>query len=430
MSVARQRRVRLLLAALAAGAMVAPAAATAVVNVSLQGGTLTITGSPGGDDVSLSPAGSNALGPTTRVSGGGQDMQAGPGCQGFGDPNGPANDDSVFCPTNDILRLQVDLLEGDDEFGTEGFDAVVNAGAGEDEITIGRVGGDGVNTIDGGPDDDTIDVGRAGEADDVAGGSGVDTVTYASHAVVTVTLDGAANDGTGNEQDNVRPDVERVIGTGGDDTLIGSGAADTLDGAGGTDRLEGLGGPDTLIGGLGTNDATFGGEGDDAIMLRDGLVDACPNGGAGVNSFDLDLVDQTIRFGVGLTLPRCRSIFPRFPQLQSAVVIGAVNEGANVRMTVPPPAVRAAGVRVRLACPAALRRPCAGSLRVFTSRGTRPLGRTAYSVRPGRARIVVVPLAAEAREAALAARALRVVSVERGRLGPKTTIRFAPPRRP
>src|SRR5207344_2456131 len=113
-------------------ALMVPATAAADVNVSLQGGTLTITASEDDDDVSLAPAGSNALGPTTRVSGGGQDMVAGPGCQGFGDPNGPANDNSVFCPTNDILRLQVDLLGGDDEFSTEGFEAVVNAGAGGD----------------------------------------------------------------------------------------------------------------------------------------------------------------------------------------------------------------------------------------------------------------------------------------------------------
>ena len=106
-----------------------------------------------------------------------------------------------------------------------------------------------------------------------------------------MTLDGANNDGTGDEQDNVRPDVEKVVGTGGGDTLIGSGGDDTLDGAGGTDRLEGLGGADTLIGGLGTNDATFGGEGDDTIMLRDGLVNACPSGGSGTNTEDVDLID-------------------------------------------------------------------------------------------------------------------------------------------
>jgi hypothetical protein len=202
-------------------------------------------------------------------------------------------------------------------------------------------------------------------------------------------------------------------------------AAPSLDGAGGTGRLEGLGGADTLIGGLGTNDATFGGEGNDTIMLRDGLVDACPSGGAGVNTFDLDLVDQTITFGIRFAFPRCLFIFPRFPQLQ-AEVIGAVDEGPNVRMSVPPPALRTAGVRVRLACPAALRKPCAGRLRVFTYRGTRALGSVTYSVPPGRVRAVVVPLDAEAREIAPAAVALRVVSVEKGRLGPKTSIRFVP----
>ena len=423
------RRAWLVLAGLGAAALMVPATAAADVNVSLQGGTLTITASEDDDDVSLAPAGSNALGPTTRVSGGGQDMVAGPGCQGFGDPNGPANDNSVFCPTNDILRLQVDLLGGDDEFSTEGLEAVVNGGAGEDEITIGRLGSDGVNTVDGGPDDDTIDAGRAGEGDDIAGGSGIDTVTYASHAAVTVTLDGANNDGTGDEQDNVRPDVEKVVGTGGGDTLIGSGGDDTLDGAGGTDRLEGLGGGDTLIGGLGTNDATFGGEGDDTIMLRDGLVNACPSGGSGTNTQDVDLIDLNRIIGPA-SIPRCISLI-RAPFLPRDIIVGgAVDEGPNVRMSVPPPAVRDAGVRVRLACPAALRKPCAGSLRVFTFRGTSPLGRIAYSVRPGRARAVVVPLDAEAREAALAARALRIVSVEKGRskLGPKTTIRFVPPR--
>ena len=127
----------LALVCLGVAALVAPASATAVVNVSLGGGTLTIIGTADDDDISLSSAGSNALGPTTRVSGGGRDMQAGFGCQGFGDPNGPANDNSVFCPTNGILRLEADLLGGDDELSTEGLAATVNAGPGDDEITIG-----------------------------------------------------------------------------------------------------------------------------------------------------------------------------------------------------------------------------------------------------------------------------------------------------
>ena len=86
-------------------------------------------------------------------------------------------------------------------------------------------------------------------------------------------------------------------------------------------------------------------------------------------------------------------------------------------------------MRVRLACPAALRRPCAGPLRVFTSRGRRPLAGLTYSVRPGRATTVVLALDAQARRAALATATLRVVSVEKGRsrLGPKTTIRLVRP---
>ncbi len=415
------------LAGLGALALIAPASAAAVVNVSLAGGTLTVTATADDDHITFGSAGSNALGPTTRVSGSGETMQAGPGCQGFGDANGPANDDSVFCPTNDIARLRVNLLEGDDEVDTGRFEAVVNGGPGEDDITIGGSGSDGLNTVDAGPDADTIDVGRAGQADSIAGGPGSDTVTYASHAAVTVTLDGVPDDGAAGEGDDVRPDVEHVIGTSADDTLIGSGGPDTLDGAGGTDRLEGLGGGDTLIGGSGANDATFGGEGDDSILLRDGLRDACAVGGSGTNTVDGDLKD--LRDDIG----RLRCIFPvgrPLPALRDIILIGPVKEGPNVRMRAPAPALRTAGVRVRLACPAVLRAPCAGPLRVFTGRGTRVLGVRTYSIDPGRGKVVVVPLAAPERAIALAADLLRIVSVERGisPLGPKTTILFAPPR--
>lgn len=424
------RRAQRVLTGLGALALIAPATAVADVTVSLSGGTLTVTATTGDDDISFGSAGSNALGPTTSVSGGGDTMVAGPGCQGFGQANGPANDNSVFCPTNEVARVRVDLLEGDDEVDTGRFEAVVNGGPGEDEITIGGAGSDGVNTVDAGSGDDTIDVGRAGQADSVTGGPGRDTVTYAGHAAVTVTLDGVADDGTGAEGDDVRGDVEHVIGTSGGDTLIGGGGPETLDGAGGTDRLEGLGGDDTLIGGPGVTDATFGGEGADAIMLRDGLVDACPSGGPGANTFDLDLVDQRSIFGNGFSFPRC--IFPRLIVLPLTPIanIGALDEGPNVRMAAPAPALRRAGVRTRLTCPAALRAPCAGALRVFAGRASRPLGVAVYSIAHGRSKVVVVPLRAAAREVALDARALRIVSVERGRsrLGPKTTILVVPPR--
>ena len=442
------RRLTLTLVLLGAAAIGAPAVANAAVVVSIESGALTIVGTPDDDDISIGTAGGNALGPTTDVSASGADIQAGPGCQGFGQQNGPANDNSVFCPTNNFSSISLTLGDGDDEIDTGGsLPVTADGGAGDDEITTGRgpdvvQGGPGddvidvdqntasgtVSDVDGGTDDDEIRIGNDSRDTDVSGGGGSDTASYRfASGPRNVSLDDLPNDGGTNEGDNIRSDVEDVIGSGFGDTLIGSGVENTLDGAAGTDRLEGLGGPDTLIGGPGTNDATFGGEGDDAIMLRDGLVDACPSGGPGTNTFDLDLVDQTFTFGGRFSFPRCAFIFPRFVGLQ-AVTIGATREGPNVRMTVRPPAVRAAGVRLRLACPAALRRPCAGALRVFTARGRRALGSGGYSLRPGGGRIVVVPLDAEARRAALAAPALRIVSVETGRFGNKTTIRFTPPR--
>ena len=212
--------------------------------------------------------------------------------------------------------------------------------------------------------------------------------------------------------------------------LVGSAAANRLDGAGGTDRLEGLDGPDTLIGGSGSLDATFGGAGADLIKLRDGLTDRCPDGGPGADTFDLDLVDQATVLASGFTFPRClfRPLFLGSTLSSDLIVIGAVDEGPNVRMSVPPPVLRRVGVRARMACPAVLTMPCAGRLRVFTFRGQTPLGSVGYSVRPGRARLVTVPLGPAARRAARATVALRLVSVEKGRsaLGPKRTIRFVP----
>ncbi|MEZ0284357.1 MAG: calcium-binding protein, partial [Thermoleophilia bacterium] len=271
---------------LAAAALVVPPAAMGATTVSLSGGTLTIVGSDADESISIGSAGSNALGPTTDVRGGGADMVAGTGCQGFGQPNGPANDDSVFCPTNDIQRISATLGGGDDGFSAgNALPMTVDAGPGDDEVTTGDgpdvvLGGDDddeididANTaagttseVDGGGGDDELRIGRDGRATIVRGGQGRDVATYRfGSSGKAVSLDNVANDGGAGEGDDVRSDVEDLIGTNANDTLIGSGVANTLDGAGGTDRLEGLGGPDTLIGGPGTSDATFGGEGADAI---------------------------------------------------------------------------------------------------------------------------------------------------------------------
>src|SRR5688572_3248282 len=120
---------------------------------------------------------------------------------------------------NDLLRLFSDVAKN----------AVLNGGDGDDDLIAGEgddklLGGNGNDFLNGQHGDDLLDGGFG--ADDMFGGHGVDTATYASRiAGVVVTLDGVANDGQVGEGDNVRPDVENLIGGHASDSLTGSAAA-------------------------------------------------------------------------------------------------------------------------------------------------------------------------------------------------------------
>lgn len=163
--------------------------------------------------------------------------------------------------------LQLEGLGGNDTL----------TGAGGDERLLG---GDGTDTLDGGDGDDILDGGLG--KDVMKGSGGTDTATYASRATaVTVTLDGAANDGTAArpappsppvpaEQDNV--DTEVVLGTPADDTLTGSAGPDVLRGLAGADTLDGGAGSDVVDGGLGA-DALRSGTGIDRLDAADGEAD-------------------------------------------------------------------------------------------------------------------------------------------------------------
>ncbi len=115
---------------------------------------------------------------------------------------------------------------------------VVHGGSGSDVF----VGTAGAETFVGGSGSDVF-VGGAG-ADAFEGGlelEDTDWVLYGDHpAGVRVSLDGAANDGSPGEGDNVWPGIDRVVGGAGADTFttggpIGYGV--TFDGAGGNDRF-------------------------------------------------------------------------------------------------------------------------------------------------------------------------------------------------
>jgi Ca2+-binding RTX toxin-like protein len=147
---------------------------------------------------------------------------------------------------------QSDIATGagnDSVQGLEGFDEI-DAGVGNDSVD-GRGGvdhihgGDGDDTLRGGSSDDLL-LGEGGDdtliggtgADQINGGDGIDLADYAALLdPVTVTLDGVANDGTGDEQDDVLPDVENVRGGAGNDTLTGNDRANTLSGGDGNDFI-------------------------------------------------------------------------------------------------------------------------------------------------------------------------------------------------
>src|SRR6185295_14762220 len=79
---------------------------------------------------------------------------------------------------------------------------------------------------------------------------------------LTVSIDGVANDGDTGEGDNVKTDVETVVGGDGADTLTGSSGNNKLVGGIGNDSLNGAAGDDILDGGVGA-DVMVGGAGND-----------------------------------------------------------------------------------------------------------------------------------------------------------------------
>ena len=210
-------------------------------------------------------------------------------------------------PGRDTLsgRGGIDALvgggEGDTLDGGEGGDSL-KGGAGDDGLEGGAGGDDldgedGADRLAGGAGDDSLDggagndsfesgAGAAAGRDVIAGGTGVDSVTYQaeSYALTAVTLDDAANDGDANpgsgasiEQDNVRSDVENVttanggartsvVGTDARNELTGLGDRNTISGGGGGDLIVATCYPNCIDGG----DTVDGGAGNDEIRTGDG----------------------------------------------------------------------------------------------------------------------------------------------------------------
>lgn len=179
--------------------------------------------------------------------------------------------------------------------------AFIDAGAGNDSISAGI----GDDTITGGSGNDYLfghdrnDVlGGALGGDEILGGDDADTADFKTRvAAIAVTLNNSGGDGEAGEGDNVRTDIEGIIGGSGNDTLDATSApaGAVLDGAAGDDTLVGSGFGDVVYGGPG-NDSVVANAGADAIIDEDTEVDDL-DGGA---DEDLAIVDNNgVVDGVG-----------------------------------------------------------------------------------------------------------------------------------
>jgi hypothetical protein len=276
----------------------------------------------------------------------------------------------------DVTSVVVNGGDSGDQVDTSAVDlrTTVTTGDGDDVVVTGD-GNDSVNTHDG----DDVVLASLGN-DTLTGGPGVDTVSYAGHGEsqpVSVTLDGAQNDGCGacGEVDKVGADFESVIGGQGSDSITGNNGANTISGGGGDDQLNAGAGDDSIDGGTGA-DSVDGGAGNDRLAVRDATVDqlACGDGDDGGDADHDDGIAADCESVV-------RAEAPPVPDATTAPDGDTDGPFNLVPPRIPPQAavVTSAGVAlVRVACPADAG-SCSGTVRLVLLDG--PPAETAAAAR-------------------------------------------------
>jgi Ca2+-binding RTX toxin-like protein len=187
---------------------------------------------------------------------------------GSGDDNvtGGADDDRFYGNSGDDALIG--MSGSDTAYGGSGEDWIYG-GSGQDtlhgEADDDQLYGDGgVDFLAGGAGDDELHGGSGGDyltggagADRFHGDGGNDTASYYT-SPVAVMVNLAANTGdNGDAEGDTYDDIERLQGSGFDDTLTGRAEFDNLIGEGGNDILRGSGGADHLSGGTGIDTASY-----------------------------------------------------------------------------------------------------------------------------------------------------------------------------
>ncbi len=194
---------------------------------------------------------------------------------------GPGVDTATYASRTAPLEVSLNGIANDGQDGEldNVLEDVENVLGGSSNDSL--YGSPFANRFTGGMGNDFFD-GATG-ADRFEGGGNYDTVDYSSRSIRVVgSIDGGANDGTdadadgvGEEGDDIRPDVEWLVGGSGNDRLVASDDSAFIEGLwgkGGDDDLRGLGGRDTFRGGSGA-DVMAGGADSDRAFYDDHIGD-------------------------------------------------------------------------------------------------------------------------------------------------------------
>jgi hypothetical protein len=316
---------------------------------------------------------------------------------------GNGNDHISGGPLDDTLEggFGDDVLQGgegrDTLEGGPGNDLL--EGGGGDDVLRGFTGND---TLRGGPGNDLLlpdSVDGSDGADTLSGGPGFDTVDYRARTCpMTITIDGAANDGCPGEHDNII-DTDQFLSGSGNDHITGSSAPEVIDGGPGDDFIDGGGGSDELRGGAGN----------DTIVAVDGTPDriSC---GPGTDAAVIDLTDTLVlveqRTPVGGVFPvsDCESVIRQ-----------AVDDSPPGRPLRRPVRVRRGAATVRFHCLATSNPGCRGQLVVSDLyRPQHALAATPYALKLGATATIRLPLGRAAVAELRRSRHVLVSTVEQG----------------
>jgi hypothetical protein len=295
----------------------------------------------------------------------------------------------------------INLGTGNDTFvGSRGRD-VVNGGPGADTLESGT----GPDQVSGGDGNDLVKAGverDPPELDVYGGGAGFDTLDYSQRIVgIFAAVIGSTG---GEDGDDGISGFEKILGGSGNDSILGF----SSEGGNGNDVLTGGDLGDTIVGGGGA-DIIRGFAGNDRLNANDGTRDTRISCSTGNDTVELDLKDPNPD-----DAENCETIGRRAVDEEPATVI------ATTRAR-----VRNGRVGLRVRCPRAVGRACAGTL-ALARLGARSAAAARYRIRQGRTATVRIRLrTADAARVRRARRGLTAVATsrERGRKGAETVIR-------